>query len=812
MPSTATITSTDVTTFVAGTKAKASQVNGNFTVSRGHLLPINTDTSSSSHQSHDLGASTHEWRTLYLTNQPVVAGVTSTGGSGGSGGGIETLMQKLEYEKYDLFTENLDNALGFSGKKPKYIDSLIGRLLQEATIGASSLDIVWGPQVLSSTDQNTDTTTGWSVQGGATLLASTITGFRIGTSILTFDKAATETSATILHTLTTSLFVGGTPKNHWRINLPITTNLVAIRLKVYGPTTTDFRQWDITTTASGGALASGWNKMSQDLTSITASTIGGAGWTSGTAIGRWETGVFVSSAAQTYSQVGIDSVCFGVDVGKYGLNSSEVTIFNNSTRQSVILDASNTVYDGTLNLKSTQSITAQYVGGFSGVTVAGVQRSMLQSSNGAFSFDASSTSGTVGTTQEFRASRLFRESSSKARHTIIDVDTPINFEAASIGATTIAMNDYASLGAELLSGNTVDIFRPKYYEGETSYVFLKSATLTASATSTGNITTIDVGTTGVASVLADDLIIKRHLILSTSWVAESVNESFSVITPDTAPNGIQIVDTGFGYPNSVNIMGHYFLGGVNNAEAGLNRKGSLPNLSVIGTLNTSNSFQRGRYSASGFSVGNYFNIPVVADSASIDGDVATSPIFQFSLWFYVDAHTGVNRALFSRFSGASGYTFSINSSNELMLHTNGINIFIGSVPTTGKWHHVFLIMKDGASSYVYFNEVISAAFTPAITSSGDVFRVGAGDGAGATAISTRLSNLTIWKGGAEFTQAQVSYIYNKGNFRPINTSSAARYKYIETAATGRRASVKAELSRSVTSVNATILKGGLYGV
>lgn len=66
-PSSATITS--FFTFIAGTKAKAAEVNTNFQNFRGHLLPTNTDTTTASDITHDLGASDKRWRTLYLAAQ-----------------------------------------------------------------------------------------------------------------------------------------------------------------------------------------------------------------------------------------------------------------------------------------------------------------------------------------------------------------------------------------------------------------------------------------------------------------------------------------------------------------------------------------------------------------------------------------------------------------------------------------------------------------------------------------------------------------------------------------------------------------------
>lgn len=63
MPSTATITA--FYTFVPLTKIRSAHVNNNFDVLRGHSLPINTDTQTSSNLTHDLGGDGHAWRGVY---------------------------------------------------------------------------------------------------------------------------------------------------------------------------------------------------------------------------------------------------------------------------------------------------------------------------------------------------------------------------------------------------------------------------------------------------------------------------------------------------------------------------------------------------------------------------------------------------------------------------------------------------------------------------------------------------------------------------------------------------------------------------
>lgn len=64
MPSSATITA--FYTFAANTKARASEVNANFELFRGHLIPINTLTQTASDVTHDIGSVDHRWRTGYF--------------------------------------------------------------------------------------------------------------------------------------------------------------------------------------------------------------------------------------------------------------------------------------------------------------------------------------------------------------------------------------------------------------------------------------------------------------------------------------------------------------------------------------------------------------------------------------------------------------------------------------------------------------------------------------------------------------------------------------------------------------------------
>lgn len=62
MPSTIT----NYFVFSAGTPARATQVNSNFSNYRGDIIPINESTATASDNEHNLGALDHRWRSLYV--------------------------------------------------------------------------------------------------------------------------------------------------------------------------------------------------------------------------------------------------------------------------------------------------------------------------------------------------------------------------------------------------------------------------------------------------------------------------------------------------------------------------------------------------------------------------------------------------------------------------------------------------------------------------------------------------------------------------------------------------------------------------
>ena len=78
MPSSATITTTDFVSFSANTRAKATEVNGNFDIYRGHIIPVEPNTSAANDGSYDLGSDEHRWRTLYCNTVDLETSTTTS--------------------------------------------------------------------------------------------------------------------------------------------------------------------------------------------------------------------------------------------------------------------------------------------------------------------------------------------------------------------------------------------------------------------------------------------------------------------------------------------------------------------------------------------------------------------------------------------------------------------------------------------------------------------------------------------------------------------------------------------------------------
>lgn len=107
-------TITAYNTFSAGTKARASQVNTNFSNHRGTLVPINENTATASDNTHDLGQSDRRWKDLYLGSNAHIDGAASIGGSLVVGSSLNVVSDITCTSSFYLSTNIVNNGVTIS--------------------------------------------------------------------------------------------------------------------------------------------------------------------------------------------------------------------------------------------------------------------------------------------------------------------------------------------------------------------------------------------------------------------------------------------------------------------------------------------------------------------------------------------------------------------------------------------------------------------------------------------------------------------------------------------------------------------------
>jgi hypothetical protein len=724
----------------------------------------------------------------------------SGGGGGGSASSIESLLQKAEYEKAGLYTEALDNSVYASGMKTFNTDAIVAKLLKDTASASTALELSFSPIFLNDSDKNTDSTTGFTAVGAGTTLTTSATA-TIGSASLSFDKDNSATEAGIRYDRgSQDLSLGTNYIAQCYINLPDVTDLSDVYIKVYADTTSNYRKYTKTADVDGTALAVGQNLIRVDLSNTSGSTTGGTGWDYTQRARYVEIGVDTGSAATTYTAILVDSIMFSLgSPEKLGLNGSEVTIYDTTNKQSVILDISNTNYDTRLTLKSGQSLSSSYTGG-SSASAAGVERMTTSISGAAINMNTALSSGAVSTQQELRLQRLLRESLTMDIKVAVDSISPQYLvKVTAVGGSTIDIQEQIDYSANWANGDTVHVHRPRYNaNGETHYDYIGDKTLSASSSHSGSTTTL---TLTVAGIAVGDVISKKHITSYQSMVALGANESFTSLSLDASPNGVSIVDDYFNFPNAPYAVGGFSLGG---GSANLNIRGPISSLGTTGSLNTNTSFLSGRLATTNFSGSNYYTIST-ADSSyfnSING-------WEISIFGYFGAFDGNNRLIMSNFTSPNtGFgIFRRDSANEIGFYfgTNQTG-YVQYIPNA--WNHIYVRGKNG-NAYFVVNGIKSSINTGSNTDVSQAILIGnAHSGIGSPLTTTdRLADLNVWSNGPGLSIEQVKEIYNGGSYRSFD-QGGLRYTYTATSLTGQKLSTKHVIDTTSTAVLPTILKVG----
>lgn len=140
MPSSATITT--FYSFTQNTRARASEVNTNFSIFRGHIIPVDPNTSTGSNLTYSLGSS--EWRWLSGYFDSVFLGRTTTSWQIADDT-TTSATNKL------VFKSNGTNAFVISANPGITITASIGQIARSLTITASRVIDPTAAHVANST-------------------------------------------------------------------------------------------------------------------------------------------------------------------------------------------------------------------------------------------------------------------------------------------------------------------------------------------------------------------------------------------------------------------------------------------------------------------------------------------------------------------------------------------------------------------------------------------------------------------------------------------------------------------------------------
>ena len=189
MPSSATITA--FYNFSPNTKARASHVQNNFDVFRGHLLPVHPSTATSADNTYDLGSTEHRWRTLFSANakcDEYLIGQTTTGWkisqtTSGSGGSIEFRNNNSLFFKVASSSINETNTVSEGGYATNRLTDYFYTATANVAGSTCTISTTGRPVFIGLTALSTETGTAGYMQSDYDLSGPTVILTKNGTHI-----------------------------------------------------------------------------------------------------------------------------------------------------------------------------------------------------------------------------------------------------------------------------------------------------------------------------------------------------------------------------------------------------------------------------------------------------------------------------------------------------------------------------------------------------------------------------------------------------------------------------------------------------
>lgn len=792
MPSTATITTFN--TFSPGTKAKSGEVNANFANYRGHLIPVETDTAASSHQEHDLGSSDHEWRTIYLTNTPIVNGVTMSSGGAGGGSGIESLEDKALHEHYGIYTNSKDYSLyqSFALQMP----SITASLMEDLQPGTTTVyGLIWDTVHIDSSNPNFDykasTTSAISGIASANVNANTTTA-KAGADSVSFDKSTGNVRAGFWVSVasTDSVSVNDQTEMWFWLNMPSVTDLHSfeIRLSSEAAAPTNYEEYTLTTDYAGNAIATGWNLMKVDIG--TTGSSGGSGWSASDLLRTIGVLVRTNSSSTTYTDICVDSLRFGRgNPTRFAQKGSEYTIYDTSDgdTESIKISNASSLVQGVVTLASALSNT------FTAENVA-IKRTVATTGDNLAVFNDDLT-GTSADQQEIRYGRMFRTSLSGAQFqsSVLYYSNLIHEVTAVNSTTQIEVEDLASVTSEWLAGDKYDVYEVQYLDNK-RYFISRDLQVTLSLASTISTSTLTLNNTGTnLGIQVGDYVVKANQIQTYfSLVGKTADESFGTALSATTK---LLEDFGLKYPGESHVVAHWLLGG-DSTEAVKNRKGTVADLTVVGTIPSfRRSFKNGQFGSGVFSDSNYYRINDAPAETEPDGTSIAG-----SIWLY-PLSTSVGTLISRTDASGQGFHIWMATSGGIRLSINAVNDRVTTplAPTNNRWNHIAWFLQDNGDQVVWLNgnrsENTTAQNVAALTSTEDLLVGRYRNSSSESPIDFGyMADLILWR-NYRLSDSDVKALYNNGIHIPLIPKPAFKELYTLNSQSGQKASVKHVMNR-----------------
>lgn len=669
-------------------------------------------------------------------------------------------------------------------------------LMDDATAGATSIKLIQNP--LYPADTLTEATTGWSVgQSAATITASTTR--KLGATSVAFNKGTASATAHVSRT--TSLNLRNNYVHYFWVYLPDLTGFVCAYV-LLGKDASNWASYPVTTRDTGAAFAVGWNLCKIDLSTATPAASGnnaataGTSWTLSNGLNWYAIGVATNVAGQAYTGILVDGLFFADMTGLYIQPGDELTLWDATNKESIVVASSNTTVNGTVTLAA--ALTNSY-----SVLTGNVARSSLNvPGSGAAQF--STATGAAALSQEHRTRFVLSQPASAS---LIQAFADIESRSLKVTAVNAGVSIVVDSGGDLTTsyptGSVFDVFAISTdsqgvlgaAQRTPTYTSTGTATYAAGTNAFGATTLMTIPMTTTTGIVAGDMIVRRSHDFQLG-VRNSGNEAFTSQTPtrvDFNPRNVAI-------PSANYVWGYFDLNG--NAKNKMPTGGVTGNAAdgtMTGVVNYTNYFN-GRLASGPYIGSNYFLIPRdTANSAAFLNPIAGNNV-AISFWAYLPGLTG---SLMGFNNGPSGWWFSGMSSNRIGIGYNSSSVgevYIGAY-TPNKWTHVCATFVYGTNGVnLYIDGVLKATGTyPAGVAAGDGntnFMIG-GHAALAQNSSAYFADLVIWRGipTANLTSSFVAQMYNGGVPPLLAPGSSVRYNYAVASQTGSIVSAKTVLTK-----------------